>query len=78
MIEVDMDENRALVIAVDDGHRTTLSLQHEDGLQLWKLIKEYYGRLEYGQDTDEQPTEKGLYERIKTKLFGPKRGASNV
>lgn len=75
MIEVDLEEKRALVIAVDDGHRTTLSLQHEDGLELWRLIKEYYGTLEYGQGTDDKATEKGLFDRVMARLFPAKKGA---
>lgn len=73
MLEVDMDEKRALVIAIDDGHRTTLSLQHEDGLELWRLLKEYYGQLHYGQGTDETPQEKGLFEKLLAR-FSPSKG----
>lgn len=74
MITIDYEEKRVLIIAVDDGHRTTLSLQHQDGLELWKQIKEYYGILEYGQGTDDKATEKGLFERIKNRLFPPPKG----
>lgn len=70
MIEVDLDEQRHLVIAVDGvGTRTVISLPHEDGHQLLHQLTEYYGRIEFGQGTDEQATKPGLMARI----FGRKK-----
>jgi hypothetical protein len=75
MITVDMDEQRALVIAVDDGHRTTLSLAHQDGVELLQAMQEYYGRLEYGHGTDTPADKKGLLARLRERFFPHKKGA---
>jgi hypothetical protein len=74
MITVDMDESRAVVIAVDDGHRTTLTLQHQDGVELLQHLTEYYGRLEYGQG-DITPDKPGLLARLKKRFFPSKEPA---
>jgi hypothetical protein len=75
MISVDHDEQRALVIAVDDGHRTTLTLAHQDGVLLLQHLTEYYGRIEYGHGTDEPADKKGLLARLLARFFPPTPGA---
>ncbi len=74
-VEIDHTERRALVIAVDDGHRTTITLQHQDGVELFKQIQEYYGRLEFGQG-DETPDKKGLLARMIAKFLPPAKKES--
>lgn len=71
MIDIDMEETRQLVIIVNDGHRTTITVAHPEGIELYRKINEYYGRLEYGAGTDELPTKKGLFERLKKRFFTP-------
>jgi len=73
VITVDHDESRMLVIAAEDGHRTTLTLGHEDGVQLLQELTEYYGRLEYGHGTDEQAKRKGLLEKLIDRFLPHKR-----
>lgn len=52
MIAVDQDEKKYLCIVIDgsgevvEGHRTVVSMQHEQGMELYRQLVEYYGRLE--------------------------------
>lgn len=68
MITVDMDTTDSVIIVVDDGHRTTLTLAHQDGADLLNQLNEYYGRQEWGQGTDEKPDKKGLIARLRARF----------
>ena len=68
MIEVDLDEQRSVVIVVDGvGVRTVLSIGHADGIDLLRQLQNYFGTLELNlpenQDKDMVPR-KGFFERI--------------
>lgn len=69
MLKIDMEETRHLMLIIDDGHRTTVTLAHQDGIKLFQDIQEYYGRLQYGHGTDEKPTSKGLLARLKERFL---------
>lgn len=69
MISVDFEERSALIIAVEDGHRTTITLAHQDGVILLQKLTEYYGQLEFGQGTDERPVQKGFISRLVKKYL---------
>ena len=43
-IFVDHDEKKYLILVAEDGIRTTLSLQHDDGLALLRELTLYYGK----------------------------------
>ena len=52
MIQVDADEKKYLCIIIDgsgevvEGHRTVVSMQHEQGIELHRQLTAYYGTLE--------------------------------
>jgi len=68
MISVDMDTKDSVIIIVDDGHRTTLTLAPQDGADLLNQLTEYYGVMEWGQGTDEKPDKKGLLARLRARF----------
>lgn len=43
-IHVDHDEKKYLIIVAEDEIRTTLSIQHDDGLALLRELTLYYGQ----------------------------------
>ncbi len=43
-IFLDHDERKYLILVAEDGIRTTLSLQHDDGLDLLRELTLYYGK----------------------------------
>ena len=73
MIEVDKEERHQLVILFDaPGIRHTVRVGHEDGVDLFKQMQEYYGNIIAGQ-TDETPTKEGLLSQLKAWLLGRKK-----
>lgn len=55
MVNIDKEETRHLVIIVDDGHRTVLSMEHVDGLKLLSDITAFYGALNVGEAAPRNP-----------------------
>ena len=41
-VTIEQDCQKYLQLVVQDGHRTTISLEHEDGLELLAQLKAYY------------------------------------
>lgn len=67
MIEVDQSNHKYLCVTIDgsgelpDGHRTTISLQHEQGIELHRQLTEYYGRIEGAKIVEKR---KGLIAKL--------------
>ena len=55
MLNVDMEETGHLVIILDDGHRTVVSMAHQDGLQLLNQLTSFYGALNVGEAQPRDP-----------------------
>jgi len=67
MIEVEQENKKYLTVVIDgsgetvDGHRTVISLQHEQGLELHRQLTEYYGKLEGAKLERRRP---GFFKRL--------------
>jgi len=47
-VDVDNSTTKYLVLVFESGHRTTVSLDHTEGLELSIKLREYYGNIEVG------------------------------
>ena len=47
-VEVDASTSKYLILVFDSGHRTTVSVEHTDGLELLLQLKSYYSNIEVG------------------------------
>jgi len=56
-------QNSAFIIAVEDGHRTTITLGHDDALDLLAQMTDYYGKVEL-HTSPAEGKRKGFFGRI--------------
>ena len=66
MVEVDKFTMKYLIIAIEDGHRTTISLSHDDGRDLYLQLHTYYGKVE----TVIREKTESLGDKLKRRIFG--------
>ena len=77
-VEIDKDEGRYLTIVFETGHRITISLDHNDGMELHSQLAEYYGKIEMNNGNMEVKTERfemqekkpGIFKRIWGAIHG--------
>jgi hypothetical protein len=60
MVEVDRYTLKYLIIAIEDSHRTMLSLSHDDGRDLYLQLQDYYGKIE----TVARPKSEGFIKKL--------------